>query len=239
MKEGIIGVLGGMGPEATVDLFYKIVANTTARDDQDHLRVIIDCNPKIPKRLQAIDGLGESPLPMMIETARNLEEAGATFIVVPCVTAHYYIDELRSHVDIPIMSIIDEIARDLAIRFPTVRRIGLLATTTTIRIGLFHQRLSVQAIEVLVPPPEDQGLLMSAIYDEKGIKAGILSAGNKEKILQAALSVVESGAQAVIAGCTEVPLVLTRSDLPVPLIDSLEVLARAAIRAAKDDDALR
>ena len=235
MKEGIIGVLGGMGPEATVDLFHKIIANTTARDDQDHLRVIIDCNPKIPKRLPAIDGFGESPLPMMVETARNLQKAGATFIVMPCVTAHYYIEELRLHVDIPILSIIDEIGRQLATRLPTVRRLGLLATTVTIRIGLFHQQLSAQGVEVLVPSPEDQDLLMSAIYDEKGIKAGVISKDNAEKIRQAALSVVESGAQAVIAGCTEVPLVLTQDDLPVPLIDSLEVLARAAIRTARHE----
>jgi aspartate racemase len=112
MKEGIIGILGGMGPDATLDLFKKIIKNTEAARDQDHLRVFIDNNPKTPDRSPAILGLGENPLPMMIESAKNLELIGADFIAIPCVCAHYFIKELRDRIAIPVISIIDEVARE-------------------------------------------------------------------------------------------------------------------------------
>jgi len=141
MQEGIIGVLGGMGPEATADLFRKIIKNTEAMRDQDHLRVLIDSNPKIPERTAAIVGSGESPLPMMIDTARNLERAGADFIVIPCVTVHYFIEGLREGIAVPVVSIIEEVTGEIDRRLPAVRQVGLMATTGTIRAGLFQDRL--------------------------------------------------------------------------------------------------
>jgi len=236
MKEGIVGILGGMGPEATVDLFQKIINNTEARRDQDHLRVLIDNNPKIPERTPAMLGSGENPFPMMIETARNLEKAGADFIVIPCVSAHYLIEELREGVTVPVISIIDEVAGEIERRNPGMRRIGLIATTGTIRAGLFQNRLSKIGVEVLVPPPEDQeNLVMSAIFGESGIKAGFISLENKRKMLEASSALIEKGAQGIIGGCTEVPLVVQQRDLEVPFFDSLDILALAAIRLAKSE----
>ena len=234
MKERIIGVLGGMGPEATLDLFQKIIKNTKAVKDQDHLRVIIDSNPKIPDRTPAILGSGENPLPLMIETARNLESAGAHFIVMPCVSAHYFIEELREGITIPVISIIEEVAGEVERRLPAIRQVGLIATTGTIRAGLFQDRLRETGVEVLVPTPEDQeNLVMSAIYGESGIKAGFTSLENKGNILKASNALIEKGAQGIIGGCTEVPLVVQQSDMEVPFFDSLNILALAAIRLAK------
>jgi aspartate racemase len=234
MKEGIIGILGGMGPEATADLFHKIIKNTEAGRDQDHLRIIIDSNPKIPDRTPAMLGSGENPLPMMIETARNLERAGADFIVIPCVSAHYFIGELRERTALPVISIIDEVAGEIERRLPGARRVGLIATTGTIRAGLFQDRLGEKGIEVLVPPSEDQEtLVMSAIYGESGIKAGFISSENRGKILKASRALIEAGAQGIIGGCTEVPLVVQQSDIEVPFFDSLNIIALAAIRRAK------
>ena len=234
MKEGIIGILGGMGPEATVDLFQKIIKNTQAVKDQVHLRVLIDNNPKIPDRTPAILGSGENPLPMMIETARNLERAGADFIVIPCVSAHYFIKELREGIAIPVISIIDEVAGEIGRCLPGIKRTGLIATTGTIRAGLFQDRLRELGVEVLVPPSEDQeGLVMSSIYGESGIKAGFISPENREKILKASKTLIEKGAQGIIGGCTEVPLIVQQSDIEVPFFDSLNILALAAIRQAK------
>jgi len=236
MKEGIIGILGGMGPEATLDLFQKIIKNTKAVRDQDHLRVVIDNNPKTPDRTPAILGSGENPLPMMIETAKNLERAGADFIVIPCVSAHYFINQLREGIVIPVISIIEEVAVEIERRLPGIKRTGLIATTGSIRAGLFQDRLREIGVEVLVPLPKDQeNLVMSAIYGESGIKAGFLSRKNKEKILRASNTLIEKGAQGIIGGCTEVPLVLQQSDIEAPFLDSLNILALSAIRIAKSN----
>jgi aspartate racemase len=234
MKEGIIGILGGMGPEATVDLFHKIIKNTEVTKDQDHLRILVDNNPKIPDRTPAMLGSGRSPLPMMIETARNLGRAGADFIVIPCVSAHYFIAELRERIAIPVISIIDEVADEVERRLPGARRVGLMATTGTIRTGPFQDRLREAGVEILVPPPEDQeNLVMSAIYGASGIKAGFLSPENRRKILRASQALIEKGAQGIIGGCTEIPLVIQEHDLEAPFFDSLNILALAAIRQAK------
>jgi aspartate racemase len=104
MKEKTIGILGGMGPEATLDFFGKIIQNTPATSDQEHLRVIIDNNPKIPDRTEAILGKGESPVPVMVQGGLSLAKAGADFIVIPCISAHFFLDELRCNLSLPIIS---------------------------------------------------------------------------------------------------------------------------------------
>ena len=235
MKERIIGILGGMGPEATLYLFQKVINNTGAARDQDHFRIVIDNNPKIPDRTPAILGQGETPLPAMIVTAKNLEKAGADFITIPCVSAHYFIGELRSVVSVPIVSLIDEVAADIQRRLPKIKRIGLIAPTGTVDAGLFQERFSKMDVEVLVPPRETQEkLVMSAIYGDSGIKAGCISSENKEKILNSSNEMIERGAEGIIAGCTEVPLVAEQNDIDVPFFDSLDILALAAIRIARD-----
>ena len=235
MEERVIGILGGMGPEATLYLFQKVINNTRAARDQDHLRIVIDNNPKIPDRTPAILGQGETPLPAMIVTAKNLEKAGADFITIPCVSAHYFIGELRSAVSVPIVSIIDEVAAEIQRRLPKIKTIGLIATTGTVDAGLFQERLSKMDVEVLVPPREIQEkLVMSAIYGDSGIKAGCISFENKEKILNSSNEMIERGAEGIIAGCTEVPLVAEQNDIDVPFFDSLDILALAAIRTARD-----
>jgi aspartate racemase len=151
MAEPIIGILGGMGPEVTLDLFKKIIKNTDAVKDQDHLRVLIDNNPKIPDRTPAILNSGENPLPMMIDTAKNIEKAGANFIIIACSSAHYFIQKLRERIAIPVISIIEEVAGEIESQVPGIRQMGLIATMGTIRAGLFQDRLREIGVEVLVP----------------------------------------------------------------------------------------
>ena len=107
MKKQVIGILGGMGPEATLDCFDKIIKHTPAQKDQDHLRVIIDSNPAVPDRTAAIIGDGQSPVPVMVEGCHALENAGADFIIIPCVSAHFFIDEIQQQTNLPILSIFD------------------------------------------------------------------------------------------------------------------------------------
>lgn len=233
MEEKIIGILGGMGPEATIDLFTKIVKGTRVKKDQNHLRILIDNNPKIPDRTLAIQGKGPSPLPQLIQSAKLLQRAGADFIVIPCVTAHYYHEPLQKKIKIPILHIIGETVNYLKKKFKGVRKIGLIATTGSIQTGLFQGAFSSIGIDtVLLSPSVQKNWVMEAIYGEKGIKAVGSSEASKYLIVEVSQRLIRQGAQAIIAGCTEIPLVLKDGDLPVPIIDPISILARAAIEKA-------
>lgn len=229
MAEKVIGILGGMGPEATLSLFEKIIANTPATRDQDHLRVIIDSNAKIPDRTPAILGQGETPVPAIIESGRTLERAGADFIVIPCVSAHFFFDELSGQLTLPILSLFDAVAEELERQQPVPAAVGLLATTGTIHGGRFQERLLKSGIDTLVPGLDDQKRVMSVIYRVKATSSGAGREEMKSELRSVITTLVDRGAQAIMAGCTEIPLVLRSQDVPVPFFDSLVVLARAAI----------
>lgn len=234
MAEKIVGILGGMGPEATIDFFTKIVKGTRVRKDQDHLRILIDNNPKVPNRTLAIQGMGPSPLPQLVRSAKVLEAAGADFIAIPCVTAHHFHAPLQKKVRIPILHIVEETKKHIGSRFKGMDRIGLLATTGTIRSGLFQKAFSPSGIEIILPSPESQRKkVMEAIFGKGGIKETGPSEKSKRLILQASRELIRQGARAIIAGCTEIPLVLIDGDLPVPVIDPVAILARAVIEKAR------
>jgi len=232
MREKVVGVLGGMGPEATVNFFKELVAHTLARKDQEHLRVIIDSNPKIPDRTLAISHGGESPVPAMTVSASALERAGADFIVIPCVSAHFFVEELERKINLPILSIFQAVAEHIATCHPGIRKIGLLATSGTIEGGVFQERLSRVALETLSPDADDQLLVMSAIYDIKDAQCRRTRKEIAEDVCAVAGRLVERGARGIVAGCTEIPLVLESGKLPVPVFDSLLILAKAAIEAS-------
>lgn len=228
-KRKIVGILGGLGPMATVDLFRRIVEFTPAKTDQEHLRIIIDCNPQIPDRTKAILHGGPDPTPELIATANNLAKAGADFIVIPCNTAHYFLDRVKKEVNIPIVNMIEETAHYLKSNYPDVKCVGLLATSGTIRSNLYQKALEKVGINVLAG---DEKKIMEAIYGEEGIKAGNLGEKPKKLLKEAAQELIARGAQIVIAGCTEISLVLGERDIPVPLVDPLTVLAKTAVELA-------
>jgi aspartate racemase len=234
MSEKIIGILGGMGPEATIDLFAKIVKGTRVKKDQDHLRILIDNNPKVPDRTLAIQKKGPSPLPQLIRSAKILENAGADFIVIPCVTAHYYYKSLKRKAKIPILNLVEMTVQYIKNRLKRISKVGLLATTGTIQAGLFQTSFSHTGLQLIIPTPEVQKRwVMEAIYGRRGIKVIGASENSKRLILNASEKLIHQGAQAIIAGCTEVPLVLKEKDLSVPVIDPISILAEAAIEKAQ------
>jgi aspartate racemase len=234
MPEKIIGILGGMGPEATIDLFTKIVRGTRAQKDQDHLRILIDNNPKIPDRTLAIQGKGSSPLPQLVRSARVLEKAGADFIIIPCITAHHFFEPLQRKIKIPILHIIEETMKHIQAKLKDIRKIGLLATTGTIQSGIFQRAFSHTRIELILLNPDIQKKwIMGAIYGNQGIKAIGPSEISRQLIIQASDRLIQRGAQGIIAGCTEIPLVLRERDLSVPVIDPISILANRAIERAQ------
>ncbi len=230
MSEKIIGILGGMGPEATIDLFYKIIKSTPAEKDQDHLRIIIDNNPKIPDRTAAILGKGEDPLPALQKSAQNLEKTGAGFIIISCNTAHYFLPLIQESVKIPILNMIEETAKEIQKRISPIQKVGLLASIGIYKTEIYHQQFKKFNIEVISPEEKDKEEVMKTIY---AVKAGNLSEEIKKNILTIAQRLVDKGAEAIIAGCTEIPLILKEGDLSVPLIDPTQILAKVAVQKAK------
>ncbi len=230
MEEKIIGIMGGMGPEATVDLFRKIVAATPAKTDQEHLRIIIDCNPKIPSRPAALLEGGPDPTPLLQSTARNLERAGADFLVVACNTAHLFYGRIVEAVRIPVLHIVDEAISEAQRRYQGLQSVGVLAGRGAIRLRLYQDRLEAKGIRAIVPSDEDQEIVVSVIYS---VKAGDKGPAVRAKIREVAERLAHAGAQIVFTGCTELPLVLEDGDVGVPVLDPTDVLAEAAVCFAR------
>jgi aspartate racemase len=232
MKEKKVGILGGMGPEATLTLFKEIIQRTPAKKDQDHIRVIIDNNPKIPDRTEAILGKGPSPLPEMLKSCIALENTGVDFIIIPCVSAHVFLDELQKKTTIEILSVFKEIANLISTQYKNIRKVGLLATSGTIQGGLFQQKLAEKGIETLTPEKESQEQVMAGIYAIKGATSINGYTCSRAKFVKAAQGLTENEAQGVIAGCNEIPLAFDQADIDVPLFNPLAVLAESAIKKA-------
>jgi aspartate racemase len=230
-----IGILGGMGPEATEYMFGLIIRNTKVLEDQDHIPVIIYSNPKVPHRTDAVFNKGPSPTPLLVEGIKLLNQAGADFIIVPCVTAHYFLPEVAEAVDFSLLSLLEESLKWAQEHIPALTKVGLISSTGTLRSGLFHNTYEAAGIEVIGPEEDEQESVMEAIYGPHGIKAGYTTGVSKEMIVNAAKILIGRGAEAIIAGCTEVPLVLKPEDIPVPLIEPMEIVAKSSILEAGYD----
>lgn len=228
----VIGIVGGMGPEATADLFLKIIKETRAERDQDHLRVIIDSNPQIPDRTAAIMGNGTDPVPHLRETAENLIRAGAEVLIMPCNTAHYFYPQIAADLGVPFLHMMQEVAQYIKRTYPQVKQVGLLATTGTLHTRLYHQALEVQGLSAITPTDEMQEQVMEAIYSPQGIKAGHYETP-RQLLTAAAEHLVERQAEVIVLGCTEIPLALKPDMVGLPLIDATRVLAQAAVSYAK------
>lgn len=217
-----LGIMGGMGPLATVDLMNKIIRLTPAQRDQDHIHMIVDNYPQIPDRTKAIMGKGMNPLSFMIESAKRLEASGADFIAIACNTAHYYLNDIQDSVNIPIMNMPKETVR--FIDQAGFKTIALLATDGTISTNLYQESLRERGFAVVEPDPVTQEIIMEGIYS---VKSGDLTKG-KKLFLHASNTVIKHGAEAIIAACTEIPLVLTEIDGIKP-IDPTQILAKKIV----------
>jgi len=230
-----IGVVGGMGPWATLDFFEKVLRATPARRDQEHLRLIIDNNPKIPDRGPAILGDGEDPTPALVATARNVEAAGADLIVIPCNTAHHFYQAIQAAVRVPVLHIMREVAGAASRRFTRLGRVGLLATRATVATGLYQDAFRLLGAEVVVPDERGQEVIDRLIYAIKaqGVDDALRSAGVAE-----GRGLNRAGAEAIILGCTELPLVLGEDTLGLPILDSNLILAEVAVGLATSAEPL-
>jgi aspartate racemase len=224
-----IGILGGMGPEATAYFFGLIIKHSDAVKDQDHIPVLIYNLPQIPERTPAILGKGPSPVPMLRKGVRTLAKAGADFIVIPCVSAHAFLPDVRRTSPVPILSLLDEALAGATKRSRGLKRAGLIASTGTVRSGMFARTFAKAGIEIITPTDREQAKVMEAVFGRRGVKAGYTEGRPRKLVLDAARRLIKRGAQVIIAGCTEIPLVLKDEDMPVPLIEPMRMAARAAV----------
>lgn len=233
----VVGILGGMGPAATLDLVDKILRHTPAARDQDHLRILVDINPGVPDRVAAILGSGEDPAPVMVEMARGLERMGAQLLAIACNTAHHYWQTVQDAVRVPVLHMIRETARYLAEMNSVPRSVGLLASTALIKVGLYQRVLREAGIATVLPGVSAQEHVMRVIW---GVKGGE-DPGRLQSMLQTAVEdLVARGAECLIAGCTEIPIVLRFvTDPGVPFVDASDVLARAIVREALGTGGIR
>ena len=220
-----IGILGGMGPMATCDLMKKIIDNTQASCDQEHLRICVDNNTNIPDRTAAILGKGKDPRPEMIKSALRLQAMDADVIIIPCNTAHYFLEDVAKCVDVPFLHMPRETAKVLSAQ--GVRAAAVLATDGTIQSGIYDLELKKLDIAPIHPDPDDQKTIMSLIYDY--VKAG-KDYPYPEKLVALQEKLMQQGAQAMILGCTELPLAFAGQKTPLPAVDPTDILAQAAIR---------
>ena len=219
----VVGVLGGMGPDATVELMQRVIAATPASDDADHIHMIVDNNPKVPSRIAAlIEGTGADPAPVIVAMAQRLERAGADFLVMPCNTAHHYHAQVQAAVGIPFWNLVDMTVRRFADASPPIRRVGLLASPAVRQVNLFEAPFADADIQMVLPSDPDQATLLDVIRAVKAggpDDAGIAAFNDVARRLQAA------GAEALLIACTELSVIAHSLRSGAPVVDNLQLLA--------------
>lgn len=230
LHDKIVGLLGGMGPEATIDIFQKIVQATPVVTDADHLRIIIDNNPKMPSRQEAILSGGENPGPAMGKTAQNLEKAGAEVLIICANTAHYFYDDVKNAVQIDVLHIIEETVKETIKRNNEIEKVGVVATAGAMKANIFQTSFAEKEIDVIEIPQKLQEQIQTAIFSYKynGIKEADIN-----KIEEVISFLIAEGAEAIIMGCTEIPIMLAGKTYAVPVYDPNEIIAKVAVTYAK------
>lgn len=229
-----VGVVGGVGPAATVDFMRKVVQLTKASRDQDHIKMLIDQNPQIPDRTANLLADGEDPTIALLATGKRLEAGGADVIAIPCNTAHAFVERIEPQLDVPILNMLTEVMKHIQQSLPWVSRVGLLATSGTVASRVYHEAFAKSGITLLVPNEATQERVMASIYGGTGVKAGFTSGHCTEDLTAGIEHMLEMGAQAVILGCTELPLIELSAETKssVPLVDPTNVLAAACVSLA-------
>ena len=228
-KPFLLGILGGMGPMATVDLMQKIILATPAQRDQQHLPMVIWNVPQVPDRQYALAGTGPSPLAALHHGIRQLNQAGATHIVIACNTAHAWYDALATDSQATLLHIADITTDALLSQAPRPRAVGLIATRGTLDAGWFQSRLTAAGITPVLPEGEEtERWFVPGCY---AVKRGDIALGG-ELLAQQARALQKRGAERLILACTEVPLALeTRYDALMAIsLDPARALAQTCVK---------
>jgi aspartate racemase len=236
VREFKLGVVGGVGPAATVDFMHKVVRLTGAARDQDHIKMMVEQNPQIPDRTANLIGSGADPTISLLATCKQLEAGGANAVAIPCNTAHAFVDRIQPYLSIPIVNMLSEVVQHVRSQMPAVRRVGLLATSGTVASGVYREVAEVAGLQLLVPEEAVQDLVMQAIYGERGVKAGFTSGLCSDLLATAIDHLARQGAEAIILGCTELPLIAIDVAIgqAMALLDPTEILAARCVALASE-----
>jgi len=225
-RRPIVGVLGGMGPEATIELMRRVLVATPAVDDSDHMHLLVDSNPDVPSRIAAlIDKTGESPEPELVSMALRLKGAGAEALAIACNTAHAYVPAIARSADLPVLDMITLTADRIAAMALRHRRVGLLASTAVVDLGLYGKAMSRHAIAVAVP--QRQAELMDVI---KAVKRGDAGVTTRRRFTEVADDLAATGVDLLLVACTELSLLVDSISPESPCLDSLDVLVGEIVK---------
>jgi len=235
-EDKLVGIIGGMGPDATVDFMSRVLQATPASTDQDHVRMLIENNPRIPSRQLAMRGEGQDPGPEIAAIAARLEVAGAEFLVMPCNLAHAWQSDIQAAVSIPFVSIVDASVQSALDRSDDGSAVGLMTTPGCFTAGLYQQALAASGRSVITQTPDELAETMSLV---ERIKSGDRSEEVTSGLRALANELVRQGAKVLIAACTEFPLVLNESMFDVAFVSSTDVLARKTVAIASGKEELQ
>jgi len=219
-----------MGPEATIGFMSRVIALTPAERDQDHIHMIVEHNPKVPNRQAAIRREGADAGPELAAMALRLEKAGADFLVMPCNSAHAFLEPIQNATSVPLVSIIAESIEEINRVCPEARHVGVMATDGMLEAGIYQNALFEADRVPVVPRDDELAGLMTFIHR---IKAGDKGRDVSEGVGMLAELLASAGAGVIIAACTEIPLVLNAGNISVPVISSTDVLARRTVEIAR------
>jgi aspartate racemase len=222
-----IGILGGMGPQATILLQQRILDAVSADDDNAHIPLMIDMNPQIPSRLDyLLDGGEVDPAPTIIKMAKRLEIMGAKALAMPCNTAHHFAPQICDAVKIPLLHMVDEAVQNALDLVPNrMQKIGILASPATDDINLFHEAFAPYEVECIYPTIRDE--MLSSI---RNIKANGVQKVDKETLIAGAINCKNQGAEALIIGCSEFSLIADVVQNILPSLDTLDTLVEEMVR---------
>jgi len=236
-----VGVVGGVGPAATVDFMHKVVRGTPASRDQDHIKLLVEQNPQIPDRTDNLIGDGPDPTVSLYATCKKLEEGDVDIIAIPCNTAHAFVERIQPYLNVPIVNMLTVTVEYLLASFPGVHEIGVLATSGTIASGVYQKALEAHGLTQILPTEASQKRVMNAIYGAHGVKAGYTTGECIDDIMAAVDDLTLRGVKVIVLGCTELPLLLSQGEIhcaggrTVCLVDPTDILARRCIAYARGE----
>lgn len=235
-----LGLIGGLGPAATVDLYDKIVKATPAKNDQEHFKVVIEQNPQIDDRTACLLNGGPDPTIAMYNCAKRLERDGCDYIIIPCNTAHAFLPRMLRHLSVPFIDMQQTMLDEIKAKFGDDARVGLMATSGTIATGIYGKKAEKMGMKMYTPDEDHQQSVMKAIYGPKGAKAGFTTGECYDDLYRGAEYLVKTyDCNVLILGCTELPLIFHETDdfevagKKVAIVDPTATLARKCVKLAE------
>ena len=227
-QEKIVGILGGMGPEATVELMRRIVEKTPANSDSEHIRCIVDQNAKVPNRILSIQGKIPSAGIVLADMAKRLQDYGADILCMPCNTAHYYLPDIQKTISVPFIDMLACTTAHICQKYPNEKRVGIACTVVTRDTNLYKERFTEVGIEAVHPEPALQDRLLAVIAE---VKTGNTSQEIRDELKDIVAGMRQSKIHVILMACTELSVICPDSE---GIVDALDCLVDEIVRQAKD-----